>query len=589
MNNQENMNKDDKFEQKLKMLVEKYGKRTKKSKKHSNQSHFFNYEKVKKNVLLADKDDKYIYAINIYDDEFVDILKDIYTDPNLFDDEPSTTTDGLYYSINIIRKKYDSGNNQDEHVKRIYDFVNELFGDKYTKMDNLIKTGIIDFDSLWYYIDNSNAIYKIKYQTDDICFKYDYFNYVEDKDESLVLYGKVIYPTGGNLSEANLEFKIKKFTGTKNINSLKISMVDNDTINLFMTYGEKILLWYKSIKHMFLNGKQYVNKDDTIYCFEKNERVMVDYEGLEKYANLPFDFEFEKMVDENTLNRLDKAIIFPFVSVYNLGMNKTWGFAHIKSLVDITYDVEAFDSIILDANKKNIIKSLINQHHKTSTYNDFIAGKGNGLVFLLYGPPGTGKTLTAEATSEHLKRPLYSINVSDLGTDPEHMEMALNRTIEYVARWGAIVLIDEVDIFLEERESSMIIRNALVAVFLKLLEYHNGIIFLTTNRLKSLDIAVKSRINLMLSYKEFTSDKREKIWLKLFEKWNLPNDKNIIKDLCKFDLNGREIRNYIKLIIALHESNNKEMDGNSILKYMNECYELTNEFNDDVKSINLYS
>ena len=106
MNNQENMNKDDKFEQKLKMLVEKYGKRTKKSKKHSNQSHFFNYEKVKKNVLLADKDDKYIYAINIYDDEFVDILKDIYTDPNLFDDEPSTTTDGLYYSINIIRKKY---------------------------------------------------------------------------------------------------------------------------------------------------------------------------------------------------------------------------------------------------------------------------------------------------------------------------------------------------------------------------------------------------------------------------------------------------------------------------------------------------
>jgi Cdc6-like AAA superfamily ATPase len=58
-------------------------------------------------------------------------------------------------------------------------------------------------------------------------------------------------------------------------------------------------------------------------------------------------------------------------------------------------------------------------------FDDFVAGKGKGinmllqygLVSLIYlnmltwksGPPGVGKTLTAEAVSEHLKRPLYSV------------------------------------------------------------------------------------------------------------------------------------------------------------------------------------
>jgi SpoVK/Ycf46/Vps4 family AAA+-type ATPase len=33
---------------------------------------------------------------------------------------------------------------------------------------------------------------------------------------------------------------------------------------------------------------------------------------------------------------------------------------------------------------------------KVATFQDFIAGNGNGLTMLFYGRPGTGKTLTAE-------------------------------------------------------------------------------------------------------------------------------------------------------------------------------------------------
>jgi hypothetical protein len=42
------------------------------------------------------------------------------------------------------------------------------------------------------------------------------------------------------------------------------------------------------------------------------------------------------------------------------------------------------------------------------------------------------------------------------------------------------------DIFLERRSENSIHRNALVSVFLRLLEYHQGILFLTTNRGRNL-------------------------------------------------------------------------------------------------------
>ena len=58
-------------------------------------------------------------------------------------------------------------------------------------------------------------------------------------------------------------------------------------------------------------------------------------------------------------------------------------------------------------------------------FDDCIVGKGRGINMILQcspciliylhlltgksGPPGVGKTLTAEAVSEHLKKPLYSV------------------------------------------------------------------------------------------------------------------------------------------------------------------------------------
>jgi len=282
----------------------------------------------------------------------------------------------------------------------------------------------------------------------------------------------------------------------------------------------------------------------------------------------------------------DKLIVLPFVSIYNLGLNKQWGIAHINSVAEINYNTDAFDYLVLDDVKKRMIKCLIN--NKQNKYTDFIDGKGDGLIFLLYGNSGTGKSLTAEATCEHLKKPLYTINVGDLGTDPENMETIMNMVFTHSKRWGAVIVIDEVDVFLEERETNMLVRNAMVGIFLKLLEYYDGIIFLTTNRLNSLDPAVKCRINMMLSYPDLDKSKRKKIWMSLFKKWNLNVESDIVEKLSCQKLNGREIRNYMKMVFAIHNERGGELTGKSIFSVFEECYKLSQEFNDTVNKPNMY-
>lgn len=47
---------------------------------------------------------------------------------------------------------------------------------------------------------------------------------------------------------------------------------------------------------------------------------------------------------------------------------------------------------------------------------------------------------------------------------------------------AAVVLLDEADVFLEERDVRDLNRNALVSVFLRALEYYEGILILTSNR-----------------------------------------------------------------------------------------------------------
>jgi SpoVK/Ycf46/Vps4 family AAA+-type ATPase len=124
-----------------------------------------------------------------------------------------------------------------------------------------------------------------------------------------------------------------------------------------------------------------------------------------------------------------------------------------------------------------------------------------------------GKTLTGESIAEYLRCPLYAVSSGELGTSAAQLERDLNRIMDITHSWGAILLLDEADVFLEARQPHDIHRNALVSVFLRLTEYYQGILFLTTNRVATFDEAFQSRIHMGIRYENLTAKARRKIWM----------------------------------------------------------------------------
>lgn len=105
----------------------------------------------------------------------------------------------------------------------------------------------------------------------------------------------------------------------------------------------------------------------------------------------------------------------------------------------------------------------IEELQKTSTQIEIVRGKGRGLIILLHGPPGSGKTSTAETIAAYTRRPLYSITCGDLGTTIREVERNLQEHTDRAHRWGCVLLLDEADVFLTQRDWKDMDRNALVS------------------------------------------------------------------------------------------------------------------------------
>lgn len=113
------------------------------------------------------------------------------------------------------------------------------------------------------------------------------------------------------------------------------------------------------------------------------------------------------------------------------------------------------------------------------------------------------------------------------------------------------MLLDEADVFMEARSSQDLDRNKLVAIFLRLLEYFEGIMFLTTNRLDHMDEAFESRIHLTLNYSELDKSSRRQVWSRFLTRGAQTADVVQFSDtdldkLARVQLNGRQIKNVLK-------------------------------------------
>jgi hypothetical protein len=251
----------------------------------------------------------------------------------------------------------------------------------------------------------------------------------------------------------------------------------------------------------------------------------------------------------HTFTDQELLIASPVVLGYTLS-EKLWLEFSLSGISDIQWNSEAFDSLVLEQRYKQNLKGLVTSHRfdAAKTIDDVIQGKGKGLNVVLHGPPGVGKTLTAESIADYLECPLYIVSAGELGTNSRALEADLNRIMDICHSWGAILLLDEADVFLEQRQAQDVHRNALVSVFLRLLEYYQGILFLTTNRVETFDEAFQSRIHMGIRYDNLTFKARKEIWLHHIRKIEAMKDQECtplkagdFDELAKKELNGRQV------------------------------------------------
>ena len=257
----------------------------------------------------------------------------------------------------------------------------------------------------------------------------------------------------------------------------------------------------------------------------------------------------EEPVKLKPLTEDQLLLIVPWVKGFVLKEKKWYSLAvnHVKPIVWN----DSFSNLVLPHQEKDLLLAFAQSKIKSSEiyFDDFVDGKGRGIIILLSGSPGVGKTLTAESIAEKMQIPLYTLSAGEIGIMPTTVESEISSALEKCTMWNAILLLDEADVFLERRELNSLKRNELVSIFLRLLEYYEGMMFLTTNRVSTIDPAFESRIDVSIDYPNLTPELRLQIWENFLyrdEEVKAAIGKDDLGPISKLALNGRQIKSAVK-------------------------------------------
>ena len=238
--------------------------------------------------------------------------------------------------------------------------------------------------------------------------------------------------------------------------------------------------------------------------------------------------------------------VHPYMLMFHLELHHhVW--VHVADMTPYVYQPELKQKLILPEEQTDLIDILTAE--MDMLMDDIVAGKSGGTTVLCAGPPGVGKTLTAEVYAEIIERPLYRVHSGQLGLNVAAMEGALKDALMRAQRWGAVMLIDEADVYIKRRDDD-ITMNAVVGVFLRVLEYFNGLLFLTTNRIDDIDEAIVSRCIALIKFHPPNDEARRKIWAVMTEQFGLAVDAALLDDLVVTfpTASGRDIKGLAKLV-----------------------------------------
>jgi hypothetical protein len=238
--------------------------------------------------------------------------------------------------------------------------------------------------------------------------------------------------------------------------------------------------------------------------------------------------------------------VHPFILMFHLDLHH-YVWAHVEDLKPYAFQPDLKQKLVLPEEQTDLIDILTAE--MDVLMDDIVAGKSGGTTVLCAGPPGVGKTLTAEVYSEIVRRPLYRVHSGQLGLNVAAMETSLKEALLRAQRWGAVMLIDEADVYIKRRQDDMTM-NAVVGVFLRVLEYFNGLLFLTTNRIDDIDEAIVSRCIALIRFHSPDEEARRRIWGVMSEQFGLQLSEDLIGQLVSIYplTSGRDIKGLSKLV-----------------------------------------
>lgn len=158
--------------------------------------------------------------------------------------------------------------------------------------------------------------------------------------------------------------------------------------------------------------------------------------------------------------------------------------------------------------------------------------------------------------------PLYSIHSGVLGTTAPDVRQNLEEAFTRAQRWGAVLLLDEADVFVLARGTD-ITQNAVCAEFLRTLEYFDGLLFMTTNRSDDIDDAIISRCAALIDYKVPGPKDARLIWKVLAAENDITLSESLLDALIEGlpTASPRDIKMLLRLTVRMAVSRGEDLSA----------------------------
>lgn len=337
-----------------------------------------------------------------------------------------------------------------------------------------------------------------------------------------------------------------------------------ETPTLRETYDRELALFEGTLRDGFAQQYRATGPSHRIGGYSKRNprdvigsRVIMDIDP-DRVRQAPPEVETKVFGTRNASTFLELPR-HPIVEVYSLETHEPF-WMNVSNLTPYVYRPELREKLILPQVQRDLLDVLTTDTDVMT--GDLVEGKAAGKLILTKGMPGVGKTLTAEIYAEVCARPLYSVHAGNLGTSPREVAEQLRAVFQRAKRWGCVLLLDEADVFVMTRGRD-VVQNAIVAEFLRTMEYFDGLLFMTTNRGDDIDEAILSRCAAIIHYDPPGTELLPEVWRVMSENFDAGLDAPLISELVALfpQITPRDVKMLLRLTLRVARSRGEPLSA----------------------------